>query len=123
MTTENTESSTFTCMTPVGYRMIVKERRVENKTKGGIILAQETQDAEQYATMVGKVVAMGDGCYQHESYNDQAWCKLGDDIMFNKHAGYRLDVRENGELVRYRILKDNDVIGNVHEPDVIRFYM
>jgi len=79
MTTENTQSSTFSCMTPVGYRMIVKERRVENKTKGGIILAQETQDAEQYSTMVGEVVAMGDGCYQHESYNGNPganWVKI-----------------------------------------------
>ena len=41
---------------PVGYRMLVRPWSGKAKTKGGVILADETQDKIQMTTVVGLVV-------------------------------------------------------------------
>ena len=43
---------------PVGYRMLVRPWSGQAKTKGGVILADETQDKIQMTTVVGLVVKM-----------------------------------------------------------------
>jgi co-chaperonin GroES (HSP10) len=115
-------SETQLPLNPVGYFMLVEERKAENKSKGGIVLPSEAIDAQQYLNMFGKVVAMGDNCYRHKEFQNTPWCELGDLIMFHKHSGMRIDVKAvNGEdETRYRLLKDNDVLAVVNDPDVIR---
>ena len=63
---------------PVGYRMLVRPWSGQSKTKGGVILADETQDKIQMTTVVGLVVKMGDLCYEDkEKFPNGAWCKEG----------------------------------------------
>lgn len=109
-------------LNPVGYFMLVEERKAENTSKGGIVLPSESIDAQQYLNVFGKVVAMGDNCYRHKEFQNTPWCEVGDLIMFHKHSGMRIDVKAaNGDVdTRYRLLKDNDVIATVNNPDVIR---
>lgn len=115
-------SETQLPLNPVGYFMLVEERKAENKSKGGIVLPSEAIDAQQYLNMYGKVVAMGNLCYRHKEFQDTPWCELGDLIMFHKHTGMRIDVKAaTGDVdTRYRLLKDNDVIATVNDPDSIR---
>ena len=109
-------------ISPVGYFLLLEERRAITQTAGGILLAQETQDAQQYLCQIGKVVALGDQCYQHDAFNGNAWAKLGDNVLFHKHSGIRIDLKpDHGDLpVRYRLLKDNDLIAVVHDPDRVK---
>jgi len=44
---------------PVGYRMLVRPWSGQAKTKGGVILSDETQDKIQMTTVVGLVVKNG----------------------------------------------------------------
>ena len=110
-------------LNPVGYFMLVEERKAENTSKGGIVLPSESIDAQQYLNVFGKVVAMGDNCYRHKEFQNTPWCALGDLIMFHKHSGMRIDRKKRGrpenDRVRYRLLKDNDVLAVVTDPDEI----
>ena len=49
---------------PVGYRMLVRPWSGKKKTKGGIILSDDTHDKIQMTTVVGLVVKLGDLCYK-----------------------------------------------------------
>ena len=64
---------------PTGWRMLVLPFRMDEKTKGGILLGGETIDRQQVASQCGSVLAMGDACYKDkERYPNGPWCKVGD---------------------------------------------
>lgn len=110
-------------LNPVGYYLLLEERRAIKKTAGGILLAPETQDAVQYLTQIGKVVAMGEQCYTHEAFKNHPWAQLGDNVLFYKNSGIRIDLKhEQGDddTVRYRLMKDSDILAIVTRPDDIK---
>jgi len=109
-------------LTPAGHYLLIEERRAIKQTAGGILLATETSDAIQYLTQIGKVVALGDQCYTHPAFLNQPWANLGDDVLFHKHSGLRIDLKtaDPDDPIRYRLVKDNDILAVVHEPDRIK---
>jgi len=109
-------------LTPTGHYLLLEERRALTKTAGGILLAPETQDAIQYLCQIGKVVALGNQCYAHAAFNGEPWAQLGDDVLFYKNAGIRIDLKTDDpdNAPRYRLIKDNDVLAQVHDPDRIK---
>ena len=67
---------------PTGWRMLVLPFRMDEKTKGGILLGDETIDRQQVASQCGNVIAMGDSCYKDkERYPNGPWCKVGDWVV------------------------------------------
>ena len=50
---------------PLGSRVLVQIRRPKTKSKGGIIYADYTKDAEQDNTQVAKVIAVGPLAYKN----------------------------------------------------------
>ena len=46
---------------PTGWRMLVLPFRMDEKTKGGVLLGNETLDRQQVASQCGNVLAMGYG--------------------------------------------------------------
>lgn len=105
---------------PVGYYLLLEERLAPKKA-GLIELPQEAIEAQQYLTQVGKVVAMGKECYSHESFKGNRWAELGDDVMFYKNSGIRVDLKDDkGEVIRYRLMKDNDILAAVYDATRIK---
>ena len=49
---------------PTGWRMLVLPFKMKDKTKGGVILAEDTLERQQVASQVGLVMAMGPQCYK-----------------------------------------------------------
>ena len=43
---------------PTGWRMLVLPFKMKDKTKGGVILAEDTLERQQVASQVGLVMAM-----------------------------------------------------------------
>ena len=69
---------------PSGFRILLKPREIQEKTAGGIILADVSKDHQSLQTNVSKVLAMGGDCYtEHE----KAWCKIGDWVLTGKYIG------------------------------------
>jgi hypothetical protein len=60
---------------PTGWRILVLPFKQKEKTKGGILLADETVERSQVASTCGLVLKMGPHCYDKERYPEGPWCK------------------------------------------------
>ena len=101
---------------PTGWRMLVLPFKMKEKTKGGVILAEDTLEKQQVASQVGLVMAMGPQCYKDkERYPEGPWCKEKDWVMFARYAGSRIKI-EGGEM---RLLNDDEVLATIDSPEDI----
>ena len=60
---------------PSGWRILVLPFTPKDKTKGGILIAQETLDKLRIATNCGYVLKMGPLCYSEKKFTSGPWCK------------------------------------------------
>jgi chaperonin GroES len=98
---------------PTGWRMLVLPFRMNEKTKGGVLLGTETIDRQQVASQCGNVIAMGPDCYNDtKRFNDGPWCKVGDWVVFARYAGSRIEI-DGGEV---RLLNDDEILATVQDP-------
>ena len=105
---------------PSGWRLLVLPFTPKEKTKGGIIIAQESLDKARIATNCGYVVKMGPMAYgDKEKFPSGPWCKEGDWVIFARYAGSRLPI-EGGEV---RILNDDEVLGTIKNPESVLHYI
>ena len=101
---------------PSGWRLLVLPFSPREKTKGGILIAQESLDKLRIATNCGYVLEMGPLAYHDkEKFPTGPWCKKGDWVIFARYAGSRLPI-EGGEV---RILNDDEVLGTIQDPESV----
>ena len=105
---------------PTGYRILVLPYAGPKKTKGGIILADTTQETIQMTTVCGLVLKMGNLCYRDkEKFPLGEWCKTNDWVIFSRYAGSRFKI-EGGEV---RVLNDDEIISTIKNPrDILHHY-
>jgi chaperonin GroES len=101
---------------PTGWRVAILPYRGAERTKSGIVIAEETQKRTQLATNCGYVISLGDLAYKDETkFPFGAWCKEGDWIIFGRYAGSRISI-DGGEI---RFLNDDEILGIVNSPEDI----
>ena len=101
---------------PTGWRLLVLPFTPKEKTKGGILVAQETLDRLRIAVNCGYVIKLGPLAYKDEDkFPTGAWCKKGDWVIFARYAGSRLPI-EGGEV---RLLNDDEVLGTIKDPESV----
>jgi co-chaperonin GroES (HSP10) len=98
---------------PTGWRLLLLPVKLEEKTKGGVYLTDDTISMAQIAGNVCKVLKVGPSAYNDKDrFPDGPWCKEGDWVVITKYAGSRLYI-DGGEL---RIVNDDEVIAQVDDP-------
>lgn len=95
---------------PVGDRVLVKLRKVEEVSQGGIIIAQRTVKLEQMAECLATVARVGPIAW--ESVRGGPWAKVGDTVMISKYAGIG---HQDPDGTEYRLINDVDVLAVVRE--------
>ena len=101
---------------PTGWRILVLPFTPKEKTKGGIIIAQESLEKLRIATNCGYVIKLGPLAYHDkEKYPTGPWCKKGEWVIFARYAGSRLPI-EGGEV---RLLNDDEVLGTIDNPESV----
>jgi len=101
---------------PSGWRLLVLPFTPKDKTKGGILIAQESLDRLRIATNCGYVLKMGPLAYKDkDKFETGPWCKKGDWVIFARYSGSRLPI-EGGEV---RILNDDEVLGTIKDPESV----
>ena len=105
---------------PTGWRILVLPFKMEEKTKGGLIMNETTLEKQQVGSQVGNVLAMGPETYKGKRFeNSGPWCKVGDWVVFARYAGSRIQI-EGGEV---RLLNDDEVLATVKDPtDILHQY-
>jgi|GEM_PF-204740 co-chaperonin GroES (HSP10) len=104
---------------PTGWRILVLPYKGQGKTKGGIILSDQTMEERGFSTVTGYVLKVGPDAYRDKArFPDGPWCKEKDWIIFGRYAGSRFGI-EGGEV---RILNDDEIIAVVKDPeDILQF--
>ena len=101
---------------PTGWRILVLPYQGTGKTKGGILLADETVEMHQVATVCGYVLRMGPDAYKDkDKFLEGPWCKEKDWVIFGRYAGSRLKI-EGGEI---RLLNDDEILATISNPEDI----
>ena len=101
---------------PTGWRIIVLPFKMDEKTKGGIIMNESTLEKQQVASQCGNVLAMGPQCYKDkERYPEGPWSKVGDWVIFARYAGSRIQI-EGGEI---RLLNEDEILATIKNPEDI----
>jgi chaperonin GroES len=98
----------------MGYHILIVMPKVEEKTKGGVILPTEAKSREDVASIVGKVISVGETAYPDTDYRFASgpWCQEGDWVMVSKYAGHRFEY----DGCEMRILNDDAILAVVDDP-------
>jgi chaperonin GroES len=109
--------SVLDILRPTGYRLLVRVPEIPEKTRGGIVMPQEARAAEQTASCVAEVVAVGETAYlDFEKFPRGPWCQVGDHIIMRTYSGTKFKV--DGQ--EYRLINDDTVEAVVSEPDRVK---
>lgn len=110
-------------MQPFGGRVVIQLRRIKKKaTSIGIILVEETKEAEKWQNMIGKVVALGPLAFKNrdtmQPWLEGTWAQVGDFVRVPKWGGDRWEIRVPGEddvedPVLFMTLNDHELIAKV----------
>lgn len=93
---------------PTEFKCLIFPKPIEEKTKGGIIIPDETKDREQFAQLEGTLVEASPLAF---TYHDGAVSsfnppKAGDRVLFAKFAGATV---KGIDGKTYRIVNDKDI--------------
>ena len=91
---------------PTEFRVLVRPDPVEEKTKGGIILIDDSKEREKFAGQKATLIAVSPAAFSYDDAVKANPPKPGDRVVIAKYAGF--DIKgEDG--VEYRIIADKDV--------------
>ena len=104
---------------PFGSRVLVQLRRPKIRSKGGLILAEETIETEKWNTQIGKVLAIGPVAFCSREtlkpWPEGAWAKVGDYVRIPKfnQDKWEVEYEDDGkkELALFMFINDLDLIG------------
>lgn len=84
-----------------GDRVLVQLRREKAKSKGGIILVDETRATLRFNETVAKVIQIGPLAYKSpdtlEPWPEGPWCQVGDLVRTIKYGGDRFVVQPDDD--------------------------
>lgn len=99
---------------PFLWKILVMPMRPRPVTKGGILIPQTRQDADQYLTYVGRIVALGPLCYKHPKFKGMGITKAdvprrGDWMLYGVNSYQRIDFK-GAKLI---LLNDDSFLAKV----------
>ena len=105
---------------PCGNKITVQLMLVPNK-KGSILLANDTQDFNRNATVVCRVVKLGQIAYRDrtsgEAWKEGAWASIGDVVLMPRYGGMnRVEIElpeDADQKVIFTTYNDYDVVDKV----------
>ena len=98
---------------PTGHRVLVKLKKLEEKSSGGIIITREDEKArEQRAMQEAYVVRLGKNAFR-DFGDGHLWCEEGQQVLIKRYSGEDREDPKTGDI--YRVLNDEDIYAVVHE--------
>lgn len=90
---------------PFDVKVLVKPDPVEEKTAGGIILADALRDKQKYAATKAVLVAVGPNAFK--DWGSNAAPKVGDRVLYAQYSG---KTHKGADGADYSIMNDEDLI-------------
>uniref|UniRef100_A0A6M3KP84 Putative chaperonin n=1 Tax=viral metagenome TaxID=1070528 RepID=A0A6M3KP84_9ZZZZ len=83
--------------------IVIQEDKVEEVTKGGILLSKDQVNREQNSATEGTIVNLG--CMAFYDIPEEHRFKVGDRVIYKKYSG----VGRTYNDIPYRIMNDKDI--------------
>jgi len=93
---------------PLRYVAMIKPKRVDGVSEGGLYLPESTRQKEQVAVDRGKLVSHGQGFWEGQQGRKP---KVGETVLFDRYAGSLIKV--DGQ--DYRLCNDDKIIAILEE--------
>lgn len=90
---------------PLGDRIVLRVKKEEEKSVGGIVLTTSAKEKPSTA----EVVAIGDGRHTHHGKVIEPGVKVGDIVVFEKFAG--TEIKDGSE--EFLIVREDDILAIV----------
>lgn len=121
---------------PFAWHLLVRPLDTSKKTKGGIVLPDQTREEQAVTQYMGRVIEIGPLCWTKEEHQEpivqpdsegniwivdrvfKPWCAAGDVVFYTKYAGAKLICGG----VKYIVLNDDEVLGLVTNPELMRVW-
>jgi len=94
-------------LVPVDSAVIVELKKVDEKTKGGLIKLSSQMEKDQQYIDEGILVAIGDLAFYELKHNDGTVPPLGSRVFFKRHSGILHETEDKEKI--YRIIQDIDI--------------
>ena len=105
---------------PVGPRILVQFATIREKTQGGIVLVEETQDTEKWNIQTAKIVAVGPLAFRNRDTGDfwteGQWVEVGDFVRVPRWGGDRFKVQDPNDpdsQALFVVFNDHEVIAKI----------
>lgn len=99
---------------PFGSRVIVQLRSAKSKTKGGILLVEDTKETEKWNTQTAKVIKLGPLSFHNRDtmkpWPEGAWAKEGDYVRIPKYNQDKWEVQSGDRQVLFMLVNDIDLL-------------
>ena len=96
---------------PMGTKVLVEIQKPEEKTKGGIILPQETMDKEGEASQVAKIIDIGAAAFTNGigdlPLEFSVKPNVGAFVILERYQGVRIEGLDDKE---YRLVSDKQIL-------------
>lgn len=104
---------------PNGNRVLIQVRRPKTKSKGGILLTDESVESQVFDEQVGRVVAIGQAAFRNPAdmtpWAEGPWFQVGDFVRFPKFGGDKTwTVTPDGEKTLFIVFREYDTIGKIY---------
>ncbi len=104
---------------PLGWNILIRPYPVKEKTTGGIILSSGDIDFMNHTTNVGRVVLVGQSCWNRSQHKDsegnfKPWVEVGEFISYPRHKG----AMRKFQGVSFVVLSDDDIMEKLPDPMV-----
>ena len=98
---------------PFGSKVLVQIRTPMKKTRGGILVPEESRDTEHWNTQVSKVIALGPVAYRNRDtldlWPEGEWAQPGAFVRCPKYGGDRWEVPVPGSADSALFVLFNDL--------------
>lgn len=92
---------------PIEFNVLIKPLEVEQKTKGGIILVDQTKEADKYAQQRGTIAAVSPLAFTYADWPEGTRLpQVGDVVFYGKYAGTMV---KDDDGTEYRLVKDKEI--------------
>ena len=103
---------------PNGNRILIQLRSIQEKTKGGILLSEQSQEQALYEEQIGRVVAIGGSAFHNQTtmqpWPEGAWFDVGDFVRVPKFGGDKTwTASGEGKKTLFVIFRDYEVLGRI----------
>lgn len=112
---------------PLYWRVLVMPIKPTTKTKGGIYIPMEAQDAQKYLNYMGKVVAFGQLAGRNRRLSGapddyhvaDGFPEVGDYVVYGRYSGQPMTYKG----IKLITINDDEILCTVKDPEALTIHI